>query len=51
MQVRENVTCEGVLFTLSIGRSRLMSPVNDTLSFLMSEDPKQDSLFFEALIA
>ena len=29
MQVRENVTCEGVLFTPSVGCSRLLSAVND----------------------
>ena len=61
MQVRENVTCEGVLFTHTVGCSRLLSAVNNltttnfkklvknsTLSFLMSEHPKQVSLFFEA---
>ena len=29
MQVRENVTYEGVLFTLPVGCSRLLSAVND----------------------
>ena len=58
--MRENVTYEGVLFTSPVGCSRLLSDVNDltttnlkiakksTLSFLMSEHPKQVSLFFEA---
>ena len=61
MQVRENVTYEGVLFTHPVGCSRLLSAVNDltttnlknlvknsTLSFLMRKHPKQVSLFFEA---
>ena len=56
-ETRENVTCEGVLFTLPVGWSRLLSAVNDlttqifekknrqnfTLSFLMNEHPKQVS--------
>ena len=58
--MRETVTREGVLFTLPVGCSRLLSAVNEltttirkivkksTLSFLMSERPKQVSLFFEA---
>ena len=28
-ETRENVTCEGVLFTLPVGCSRLLSAVND----------------------
>ena len=55
------MTCEGVLFTHTVGCSRLLSAVNDltttifkklvknsTLSFLMGERPKQVSLLFEA---
>ena len=57
--MRENVTYECVLFTPCVGCSRLLSSVNDltttnqkivknsTLSLLMSEHPKQVSLFFE----
>ena len=60
MQMRENVTCESVLFTHPAGGSRLLSAVNDptatrkktrqnaTLSILMSKGPKQVSLFFDA---
>ena len=62
-ETRENVTCEGVLFTPIVGCSRLLSAVNDltttifsekcchnysTLSILMSKRPKQVSLFFDA---
>ena len=45
-ETRENVTCEGVLFTPLVGCSRLLSAVNDlttknrrnsTLSFLMGQ--------------
>ena len=54
--MRENVTCEGVLFTLPVGCSRLLSDVNDLIktkscqnfTLRMSEHPKQVSLFFEA---
>ena len=58
--MRENVTCEGVLFTFPVGCSRMLSTVNDLTTTIfqkkncqnftlrMSEHPKQVSLFFEA---
>ena len=54
--MRENVTCEGVLFTHPVGCSRMLSAVDDlkktkscqNVTLRMSEHPKQVSLFFEA---
>ena len=39
LQIRENVTCEGVLFTPPVGCSRLPSAVNDlaTTTFFLNE--------------
>ena len=46
VQTRENVTCEGVLFTHPVGCSRLPSAVNDLATIFLQKDIIMSSTIF-----